>query len=271
MSPLLSLSLAQFQVLQAKPKENLQKISIFAHKAKQAGSELLCLPELCTTGLNWQANKTLTSTLPHTLNALCDIAKENEIFLFGSFLHKHPHSPLPNNTAMLISPQGKVLAKYSKMHLFGLLDEDKHLQAGTRPVLVNTKWGKVGLSICYDIRFPELFRYYVQRGAIMILCPLAFPHPRLPHYQVLLKARAIENQLFVVAINQVGREVIANGKEINYFGNSCIVDPWGEYVVQGGIDQEDFLTATVNLALVDEVRSRLPALKDIRFKTICKR
>lgn len=271
MQSLLSLSLAQFQVSQAKPNENLQKISTFAHKAKEAGSELLCLPELCTTGLNWQVNQTLTNTLPQTLSALCDIAKENEIFLFGSFLQKHRLSTLPTNTAMLISPEGKVLAKYSKMHLFGLLDEDKHLQAGTRPVLVSTKWGKIGLAICYDIRFPELFRYYVQRGAIMILCPLAFPHPRLPHYQVLLKARAIENQVFVIAINQVGKETLAGGKEINYFGNSCIIDPWGEYVAQGSIDQEDFITATVNLDLVEEVRAKLPALKDIRFKTTCKR
>jgi predicted amidohydrolase len=162
------------------------------------------------------------------------------------------------NTAVLFDKQGELLARYSKVHLFRLMDEDRYLTAGADLALAPSPWGPLGLAICYDLRFPEMFRRYALGGARILLLPSEWPHPRLAHWQTLLRARAIENQTFVVACNRVG---LAKGTE--FFGHSCVIDPWGETIIEGG-ESEMLLSTHIDTRRVDAVRAEIPILDDRR-------
>ena len=122
----------------------------------------------------------------------------------------------------------------------------------------DTPWGPAGGAICYDLRFPELFRRYALDGALFCLLPSEWPHPRLAHWRTLLRARAIENQMFVVACNRV----VETGDN-RFFGHSAVIDPWGETLVEGD-ESEVLLFATLDTALVADVRQRIPVFADRR-------
>jgi predicted amidohydrolase len=147
---------------------------------------------------------------------------------------------------------------YRKIHLFTLFDEDKWLQPGSAPLMMDLPWGTTALAICYDLRFPELFRHYAANGTKMIVVPAEWPLVRLEHWRALLVARAIENQCYIVATNtagEIGDTVFA--------GHSMIVDPWGKIVIEGGEDPM-LLTAEIDLDMVDEVRAQIPVMRDRR-------
>ncbi len=129
---------------------------------------------------------------------------------------------------------------------------------------VQTPWGLAGLSICYDIRFPELFRTYALKGVKIQFSPMAFPYPRLPHWKILVRARAIENQMFMLGANQVGPEDFGPDGVATYFGSSCIIDPWGETVAEAGEQEETLITATIDTEKVDEIRNKMKVLRDRR-------
>ena len=162
---------------------------------------------------------------------------------------------------MLINDKGELVAFYDKAHLFSLVGEERHMAPGKARTLVETPWGLMGLAVCYDLRFPELFRRYVVDGAELIFLPSAFPEPRLAHWNTLIRARAIENQVFMVACNQVGSKRLE--KHTTFFGASCIIDPWGETIVEGG-SEEQLLTAEINLAKAKEIRGYMRVLEDRR-------
>ncbi len=132
-------------------------------------------------------------------------------------------------------------------------------RAGERATLAKLPWGTAGLAICYDLRFPELFRGYALAGARLILLPAEWPHPRLAHWRTLLRARAIENQYFVAACNRVGAD--PNGTR--FFGHSTLIDPWGEAIAEAG-EEPCLLTATLDLAQVEEIRRKIPVFEDRR-------
>jgi len=138
------------------------------------------------------------------------------------------------------------------------------MAAGDSLCVVDTPWGLTGLSICYDIRFPELFRTYALKGARVVFSPMAFPYPRLDHWKSLVRARAIENQMFMVGINQVGEENLGHLGMVTYFGDSVIIDPWGKTVVEASETDEMLLTATIDLDLSDRIRSEMRVLHDRR-------
>jgi len=138
------------------------------------------------------------------------------------------------------------------------MDEEKWLAPGEKLELVESDWGLTGLGVCYDLRFPELFRHYALRGARLVLLPAEWPARRAYHWQTLLRARAIENQMFLAGCNRVGES-----KGEVFGGGSAVIDPWGEAVVEGG-SAETLLTAEIDLDQVDTVRSRIPVFKDRR-------
>ncbi|MCA9926139.1 MAG: carbon-nitrogen family hydrolase, partial [Anaerolineales bacterium] len=185
------------------------------------------------------------------------LAQQSGVHLVGSNLSLMDGGGF-GNTAVFYNNRGESLGSYSKIHLFRLMDEDQFLAPGSGSTLVETPWGKVGLAICYDLRFPELFRLYALAGAKMVIIPAEWPYPRLMHWQTLLRARAIENQMFIVACNRVGRS-----KETDFFGHSCVIDPWGEVLVEGG-EESGVETAVIDTDLVDEVRARIPVFADRR-------
>jgi omega-amidase len=259
----LTVSLAQMSVVRSKPEENLKKGEVLIAEAARRGSDIICFPEMWTTGFDWAANKRIVPEQQKTLEIIGGMARRYHIWINGSMLAMDEDGNV-SNTSILFDSNGKKLGTYRKTHLFSLLHEERHMAAGKSLCVVETPWGLAGLSICYDIRFPELFRTYALKGVKILLLPAAFPYPRLPHWKVLVRARAIENQMFVLATNQVGAEDFGKEGTATYFGNSVIVDPWGETIIEAGESQKMLLTATIDVAKVDEVRSKMRVLQDRR-------
>ena len=135
--------------------------------------------------------------------------------------------------------------------------EKEYINSGDSAVVVNTDIGKIGLSICYDIRFPELFRALTYAGAEIIVCPAAWPYPRLEHWMTLNKARAIENQVYFISVNQVGKVTHSRAN----LGHSMIIDPWGDIISSSG-SNEGIMTAEIDLNNIDRLRKEFPVLND---------
>ena len=254
----LVVSLGQMDVKIGDVASNLATVQAMTAEAAGRGSDLVVFPELWSTGYDLQhAADHATTTDKGVFSVVADLAREQGIAIVGSILSCMGGGRY-GNTAVFLDQLGNNLGVYSKVHLFRLMDEEKYLTAGDRLTLVDSFWGKVGLAICYDLRFPELFREYALGGASMVVLPAEWPKPRLAHWLTLLKARAIENQMFVIACNRVGKS-----GDATFFGHSCIIDPWGETIVEAG-KRETLLTAEIDLALVKTVRSKIPVFVDRR-------
>ena len=253
-----TISLGQIDIKIGDPQTNLAKVKEMSQEAARRGSDIVIFPELWSTGYDLEnAAQYATTTDKGIFAETAVLARDNNISILGSCLSFQGEGAF-GNTAVLHDKTGTAVAEYSKVHLFRLMDEDQYLASGDQLTLVETEWGMSGLGICYDLRFPEMFRRYALGGARMVMLPSEWPHPRLKHWQTLLRARAIENQMFIIACNRVGET-----KGTSFFGHSCIIDPWGETVIEAG-ESEILLTATIDTAVVDEVRQRIPVFEDRR-------
>jgi predicted amidohydrolase len=252
----LVVSLGQMDVKLGQPAINLARVQQWAAEAARQGADILVLPELWSTGYDLsRAADYATAVNTGIFAEVANLAKVHGIHILGSCLSLLGEGQY-GNTAVLFNPAGELMGSYSKVHLFQLMNEHHYLTPGNGRCLVQTPWGESGLAICYDLRFPELFRAYALDGAKIVFLPAEWPYPRLAHWQTLLRARAIENQMVVVACNRVGTT-----GDTTFFGHSCIIDPWGEIVVEAG-DTPALLTVTVDLDKVDEVRKQIPVFAD---------
>ncbi len=253
----LTVSLVQMSIAVGNVSQNRERARTLVVEAARRGSDLVVLPELWASGYDLEHAALHASSITQGMfRVVSEWAREHQIWLSGSLLERGGSAIY--NTAYLVSPKGDMVASYRKMHLFRLMDEHRYLHAGEKPVLVNSPWGKIGLSICYDVRFPELFRAYALKGASMVILPAEWPHPRLHHWRTLVQARAIENALFMLACNRVG-----TSGDTHFAGHSMVVSPWGEVLIEGG-EQEVILTTTIDLDEVTHARSRIPVLEDRR-------
>jgi predicted amidohydrolase len=226
-------------------------------EAARRGSHLVMFPELWSTGYALAQGKELASTLGAGLFAdLGALAQQQKISITGSILEKRGLEVA--NSAAFFAPNGRTLGVYRKIHLFRLMDEDRYLQPGESALALDLPWGRTGIAICYDLRFPELFRRYAVEGAKVILVPAEWPMARVEHWRLLLQARAIENQCYVIACNAVG----TTGDTL-FGGHSMIVDPWGKIIVEAG-ENPMLVTAEIELETVDEVRKKIPVFDDRR-------
>ena len=191
-----------------------------------------------------------------TLNAMKALAKELSVYLhMGSFVEEDRGKYY--NSSYLLSPEGEILANYRKLHLFGYNSKETEiLTRGDEVIVAETDLGRLGLATCYDLRFPELFRRMVEKGAEIFLVCSAWPYPRLEHWIVLNRVRAIENQCFLISANSVG-----TNRGVQFVGHSMMVDPWGIIVASGG-DDEVIVKAEIDLNEVGSARERFPALAD---------
>jgi predicted amidohydrolase len=252
------ISLAQMDIQFGDPAANFATVTRMTEEARRRGSDTVIFPELWSTAYDLTHASRYASSLTSDLFAdLSALARRTGIYLLGSTLSLLGENQF-GNTLTVFAPDGTLLADYSKIHLFRLMDEHQYLTAGDKPVLVDLPFGRAGLAICYDLRFPELFRGYALAGAEMIFLPAEWPHPRLSHWQTLIRARAIENQMFVFACNRVGRDA-----RNEFFGHSMAVDPWGEILAEGG-ESEELITLTADLSKVQEARRKIPILQDRR-------
>lgn len=253
----MNISLAQMNITQGDVRKNLKTAEDIIVEASRRGTHLLVLPELWATGYALEQARALASELNADVFAqIAALASQHKLSIVGSHLERR--GAQVSNSAPFIDSRGGVRGVYRKIHLFGLMDEDRYLQAGSAPLLLDLPWGATGLAICYDLRFPELFRRYAVEGAKMIVLPAAWPAERIEHWRALLIARAIENQCYIVATNVCGQI-----GETLFGGHSMIVDPWGRIVIEAG-EQPQLVTAGIELDLVADVRKRIPVFEDRR-------
>ncbi len=259
----LTLTLVQMDCTLGEPAANFARAEALVAEAARRGSNLVVLPELWSTAYDLENAANHADPLadhagePGWFGVLADWAQRHQIWLTGSILERQIDGRFANCMAMY-APDGSLAGVYRKIHLFRLMEEEVYLAAGESPTLLDLPWGKTGLAICYDLRFPELFRGYALQGARLMLIPAEWPHPRREHWRTLLRARAIENQCFVAACNRVG-----SSKGSTFFGASAVIDPWGETLIEGG-ESEMLLTTTIDLAHVDGARKRIPVFADRR-------
>jgi predicted amidohydrolase len=241
-------------------------------RAADEGAEFIATPE--NTSLMEAARALLfEKTRPESddtaLAALRDIAREKKVWLLvGSLPIKVAAEKLANRS-FLIAPEGHVAARYDKIHMFDVdlgngesYRESRNFEPGAEAVTADLPWGRLGMTVCYDLRFPHLYRALAHGGARFITVPSAFTRPTgEAHWHVLLRARAIETASFVIAPAQGGKH--ENGRET--FGHSLIVAPWGEIIAEAGIEP-GIAMAEVDPAKVDEARGKVPSLEhDRRF------
>lgn len=253
----LTISLAQMRITLGDVRKNFNVMQEWSAEAARRGSHLVVFPELWSTGYALDQAKDLASVLNSGMFAqVTTVAQQNKISIVGSILEKRGVEVA--NSAAFFAPNGRMMGVYRKIHLFRLMDEDKWLQPGSSPLAMDLPWGQTALAICYDLRFPELFRRYAAEGAKMIIIPAEWPIERVEHWRILLQARAIENQCYIVACNAAGLT-----GETTFGGHSMIVDPWGKIVIEGG-DSPMMLTAEIDVDTVDEIRQRIPVFEDRR-------
>jgi predicted amidohydrolase len=227
---------------------------------RSPASDLLMLPEIWPIGFfSFDRYRAESETISGpVVSAFQDKAHERRChILMGSFVEKENDSYY--NTTLLLDPMGQIIARYRKIHLFGYQSEEKRiLKPGAEIVVADTPWGLAGFSTCYDLRFPELFRAMVDRGAKIFMIPSAWPLARLNAWLLFNRARAHENLSYLFSCNCAGR----NGSA-RFAGHSMVIDPMGKVIAEGGEDEE-IVTAEIDPDEVDSVRGEFPALSDRR-------
>jgi predicted amidohydrolase len=251
----------QLNVIEESKDRSLEHASEMIRQCRDA--DLILLPELWNIGFmsfDRYRNEAETQEGP-TLTLLRTLAKELACHLHtGSFVEKKGDRFY--NSSFLLSPKGEILGSYQKIHLFTYQSEEAAiLTAGTSITVIPTEFGNLGLATCYDLRFPELFRKMLDQGAEFFLISSAWPYPRLEHWLLLNRTRALENLSYLISSNCVG---INRGAQ--FAGHSLVVDPFGE-MIAGSNDEECVVWGEVSRDIVLRARSEFPALKDRVFKT----
>lgn len=253
----LTISLAQFQIELGKPDANLSRLRDLLPEAARRGSQILLLPELWTTGYDLTNAAQLARVDRSLLADISQLAAQYNMVISGSMLLGADSKVF--NTFVYQTPDGTEPITYAKVHLFRLMDEHRWLAPGDHLQQVRATWGSAGLSICYDLRFPEMYRQYALAGVELFLISAEWPAARVSHWQTLLRARAIENQCFIAATNACR---VTGGE--TFGGRSAIISPWGDVLVEGAPDLPDLLTAAIDLDQVSQARERIPILQDRR-------
>ena len=254
----LTISLGQMDVRAGDPEHNLACVTDWTAEAARRGSDLVVFPELWDSGYALDRAADIGSPIHEGRFAqIAALAHTYGIHILGSMMEVAPDGRA-FNSAVWFTPDGALDTVYRKTHLFRLMDEEKYLQPGSQPVVHDLPWGKTGVAICYDLRFPELFRGYALAGALITIIPAEWPAARIEHWRTLLRARAIENQMIVVGCNRTGYD----GDE-KFGGHSALLDAWGNPVIEGS-DQPVLLTGNIDISSVSQVRSRIPIFEDRR-------
>lgn len=250
----LKLALVQMDIAWHDRASNHSKAGDFIAQACDKGAEIVVLPEMFSTGFSMETELTAETLSGETPSFLRAKAEEYGIWLIGGFALQKDGGK-PHNVALAVNPRGKDMALYSKIHRIALLEEDRHYDAGSLPVSFDLAGIRSACLICYDLRFPELFRCVADSCGLVIVIA-SWPASRQAHWDVLLKARAVENQFYVAGVNRVG-----HGNGLDFTGGSAILDPLGETLAHAG-DEERLIMAEIQPEHPTRVRRDLPFLRD---------
>ena len=244
---------------------NLREAEAWIRRAHAEGVQLVVLPEV----FNWRGHGRDTAANAEPVpgpstERMSDLAAELKLYLLaGSILEVAGSDGRAYNTSVLIGPGTGIVAKYRKIHLFDVdiegedpIRESEYRRPGEAVVVADTPLCPMGLSVCYDLRFPELYRRLAAAGAKVIFVPSVFTVPTgRAHWETLLRARAIENQVYIIAPDQTGQHPAS----MDAYGHSMIVDPWGKVIAQADTEP-GLVLADIDLDYLEDVRCRLPAL-----------
>ena len=245
----------QFNITLGEIDRNLAKAEAALRRVAAQAAQLAVLPEMWSAGFAYRKLTELAAETPRVLERIAALSRELNLTVVGSLPELAGDRVC--NTAY-VTDRGRQAGSYRKLHLFSLMNENEHIAAGDACAVVETSVGKLGLAVCYDLRFPELFRKLALDGAEIVCLPGEWPAPRQLHWRTLLRARAIENQCFVVAANCCGRQ----GK-LDFFGMSLIIAPRGELLAEA----DDFATelmATCDFREMTDYRAQITCFSDRR-------
>jgi predicted amidohydrolase len=248
--------LAQIASCWDDPDGTLKKVEPLIKESARLGASLIAFPEQFATGWDPQSISHSEDLNGSIVSTLCAFAEEYGIAVLGSFRERT--SSRPRNTAVAIGPDGEILTIYAKIHPFSLTKEDEYYQAGETLGLFTLDMVSFGIAICYDLRFPDLFRIYAGKDIHCVLVPAAWPASRSTHWEILIKARALDNQIFVVGINTTGSTPVET-----FSGGSMVVDPQGKVILHAGMMEGIFLF-DVDAHIVTLERGRSRVIRDWR-------
>lgn len=253
----MKIAMIQMQVKAGDVQANRQRgLALVREAASQA--DVLVLPEIWTTGYQLKELACWAEEADGpVLSELKEIAKAYGVWIITGSLPVRRTTGI-TNTMFALAPDGTVAADYDKIHMFSLYGEGRFFQPGAKKTVFSLAETRAGLAICYDIRFPELFRSMALAGAQIVFVAAEWPQVRSDHWRLLNQARALENQVFVIAVNCVGEH-----KGIIFHGHSLLVSPDGSILAEGS-DQEDIVIAEVDLTLIGKTRQALTVWQDRR-------
>ena len=242
--------------------DNIKKLKFFLNKAVLGKPDFLIIPEMFEIVAKPQDVKNYVHSVPCELtDMLSGYAKKyNTNIIGGSFFEKDGESIY--NTSVIFNRNGEIVGKYRKMHLFDAFGfgESSAITPGKDPFMAELDGLKFGVAICYDIRFPEIFRYYAVKGAEVVFLPAAFFQPNHDHWNLNVCSRALDNTIFIATANQTGRY---------WVGRSMVVNPWGVPVASAGTE-EGYYTVDIDLDMIEVVRAKLPTMSGRRFNVSLK-
>ena len=250
----IKISLAQSAIHLGKIEKNFMNGQKLMEKAASEGSDVIVFPELWTTGFDYGNLEILAQENEGIINELLIFAQKNHLAIAGSYILNHNGKYW--NELIFIEPDGKIHS-YQKIHLFKLINEQLHFRSGNLPVIFDFKGFRIGLSICYDLRFPEFYRFYAVNSADLVLVVAEWPRKRIDHWRTLSKARAIDNQFFLACSNAMGETAGSF-----YGGYSSLIDPWGKVVCQLQTQMDSLITGVMDLDTISKTRQKLPVFKD---------
>lgn len=253
MSKQIKAAAVQFTIKVGDVDANVEHVREALHRLHGEGVQLAVLPEMWSCGFAYRELNELAKRTPEVVEEMGRLSAELGMVIVGSL--PEPDGDKVCNTAYVLD-QGKLVGKYRKIHLFSLMNEDRAFTGGDSWLLADTSLGKIGVIICYDLRFPELTRRLAVEGAEIIVVPGEWPKPRDEHWRLLLLGRAIENQLFMVAANACG----VMGK-LDFFGASMIIGPKGEILAEGGYESCE-PTAVLDFSTMESWRQQITCFPD---------
>ncbi|MDW8801958.1 carbon-nitrogen hydrolase family protein [Clostridium sp. A1-XYC3] len=264
----LKIGLCQMMVVKSTKEENIKKAQNMICEAADKGAKIVALPEMFNCPYNNKHFREYAEAFPEgeTIKMLSSTAKDKNIYLIGGSIPEIEDDKI-YNTSFIFDNKGELIGKHRKVHLFDIdikngvrFMESEVLSSGSDITLVDSPWGKVGVAICYDIRFPEIIRIMALKGAKIIFIPAAFNMTTGPaHWETLFKSRALDNQLYIAGISP------ARNTNYSYvaYGNSLITNPWGDITAKLD-EKEGILIQDIDLEYIDEIRDSLPLLKHRR-------